>query len=211
MVDRARNSWGFTVAELIVAMSISAVTLLSGYELFQTLKTVGDRQSADLTARAGIVHGLGRIRDDLLHAVPRVRSREPIFMGGGPGLDDEAESTKLLAFYSLCAGPGRDGFTGLRQMHRVSYELTRAGDSIAIYRSTDPVVGAGPTSADDDRELILDRVEQLRIAFHDGRTSEPSFSSKEELPMAVELTVAAYGQVWPMLVALPCGTSEGQP
>jgi hypothetical protein len=194
--------------ELIVAMTISAVTLLSGYELFQALETAGDVQSQNLAVTAGIVHGLSRIREDLLHTLMRTGSQEPIFTGSNPSLESEEETTRLLSFYSLCTGYGNDCFRGLRQMCHVSYELDTSDDSVCLYRSTVPVVGPNPVSGKEDRELILYRVKQIKIAFNNGQTSEPSFSSNEKLPVSVELTVIAYGQVWPLLVRLPCGNSE---
>jgi len=211
MIDRSRRSRGFTVAELIVAMSISAVTLLSGYEFFQALKTVGDGQSQDLAATAGIVHGLSRIREDLMHALLRTGSREPIFTGRNPSLEGEEETTRLLRFYSLCTRYGDDCFRGLRQMYHVSYELVKTEGSVCLYRSAVPVVGPSLVSGNEGRELILDHVEQIKIAFHNGQTSEPSFSSNKKLPAGVELMVVAYGQVWPLSVRLLCGNSEGQP
>ncbi len=210
MIGKNQESRGFTVAELIVAMSISAVTLLSGYELFQALKAAGDRQSEDLAATVGIAHGLDRIREDLLHAVPRTGSREATFVGSNPAPDDLAPITQLLMFYSLCAGTGDDWVRGLRQMHRVRYELVRTEDSAYLCRSTTPVVGVDLASEGDDRETILNHVEHIKIAFHNGQTSEPGYSSNENLPAGVELTVTAYGQVWPLSVRLPCGHSEGQ-
>jgi prepilin-type N-terminal cleavage/methylation domain-containing protein len=211
MIDRSQSSRGFTVVELIVAMSISAVTLLSGYELFQALKEIGDRQSQDLAASAVVVHGLSRIREDLLHTLPRTGSREPIFEGSNPSLEGEDETMRLLGFYSLCTGYGDDCFRGLRQMCRVSYELVKTKGAICLYRSAVPVVGAGSVSGHGGGELILDYVEQIKITFHNGKTSEPSFSSNEKLPVGVELVVMAYGQVWPLSVRLPCGSPEGQP
>ena len=200
---------GFTVVELIVAMSISAVTLLSGYELFQVLKGVGDNQSADLAATAGIVHGLDKIRDDLLHALPRTGSQEPIFVGGNPTLESDAQTAKLLAFYSLCGGHGNGCCSNLRQIHQVSYELVKAEDVIGLYRSAALIIATDQMSTDEDRELILDNIEQIEISFHNGQTLEPSFSSNEELPIGVELSVTAYGQVWPLSVKLPCGAPQG--
>lgn len=211
MTNRGRISRGFTVAELIVAMSISAVTLLSGYEFFRALKSAGDGQSQDLVAVARVVHGLSRIREDLLHILPRTGSREPIFAGSNPSLKGEEETTRLLRFYSLCTGYGDGCFRGLRQMARVSYELVKTKDSVCLYRSAIPLVVAGSMSGNEGRELILDHVEQIKIAFHNGQVSEPNFSSNEKLPAGVELIVMAYGQVWPLSVRLPCGNSEGQP
>ncbi|MCP4613239.1 MAG: prepilin-type N-terminal cleavage/methylation domain-containing protein [Planctomycetes bacterium] len=210
MIDRSQNSRGFTVAELIVAMSISAVMLLSGYEFFQALKTTGEGQSQDLAATATVVHGLGRIREDLLHSLPKAGSSEPIFAGSNPSLEWEEETTRLLEFYSLCTGYGDDYFRGLRQMYHVSYELVKTEDSICLYRSAVPVVGAGLVSGHGDRELILEHVEQIKITFHNGKTSEPNFSSNEKLPAGVELNLKAYGQAWALSVKLPCGSLEGQ-
>ncbi len=211
MIDRSRRSKGFTVAELIVAMSISAVTLLRGYEFFQALKTAGEGQSQDLAATATVVHGLGRIREDLLHSLLRTESHEPIFEGSNPSLEWEEEPTRLLEFYSLCTGYGNDYFHGLRQIYHISYELVKTENSVCLYRSAVPVVGPSPESGNEGRELILDHVEQIKIAFHNRQTSEPSFSSNEKLPAGVELIVMAYGQAWALSVKLPCGSLEGQP
>ena len=208
MIDRDRQTKGFTVAELIVAMTISAVTLLSGYELFVSLKTAGDRQSEDLATTAGIVHGLDRIREDLLHAVVRPESHEPIFVGGNPALDDQTQTSQLLWFYSLCTGCGAGWARALRQMYQVSYVLEKTEDSVCLYRHCIPVVGPGSAS---NRELILDGVQQIQVAFHNGQQSESHFSSKDKLPAGVELTVTVSGQPWPLSVKLPCGGSEGQP
>lgn len=209
--ERWRKSGGFTVVEMIVAMSLSAVTLLSGYELFEALKRAGDTQSADLAALAEIVHGLEQIREDLRHAVPRAESREPIFVGSTPDPDKSTGPARLLEFYSLCAGQGADPFRRLRQMHRVRYELATIEGAVSLYRSAAPVVGPGPTSSKEERAPILDHVEQVKIAFRNGQRAQPSFSSNERLPVGVELTVTAHGQVWPLSVTLPCGASEAQP
>jgi type II secretion system protein J len=208
--ERPRESKGFTVVELIVALILSATTLLSGYELFEALKGTGDVQTADLAAAAAIVHGFDQIREDLWHAVPRSGSREPIFVGGNPSSEPKEETTKLLEFYALCASRSNDPVGNLRQMHQVRYELARDNDSVCLYRDVTPVVGPRPTWGAEGREPILERVEQLQIAFRNGRSSEPSFSSNEKLPACVELTVMIDGRIWPLSVKLPCGVSEGQ-
>ena len=211
MVDETQiKSMGFTVAELIVAMSISAITLLTGYELFQALKGAGDTQSQSLAVAAEIVYGLDRIREDLLHALPQTGSNEPVFVGGNPALDGSAETTRLLEFYSLCSGHGDSRFSGLRQMQRVRYELVQVKDSVFLYRSATPVIGAGQVSGAESREPILDRVEQVTIAFHVGGTLKASFSSDQELPDGVDLMVMAGGRGWPLSLVLPCGSSEAR-
>jgi type II secretion system protein J len=209
--ERGKKPGGFTVVELIVALTISAVTLLSGYELFEALKGAGDVQSADLAAAAQILHGLDQMRDDLWHAVPRVDTHAPIFVGANAGLDKNETTARLLEFYALC--PNRtDGSAGdLRHMHHIKYELSRIGDSVCLYRSASPVVGPGPISDQAGREQVLEDVEQITVAFRRGSTWEPRFSSEEELPACVGVTVTARGQTWPFVVTLPCGMAEGQP
>lgn len=202
---------GFTVVELIVAMSISAVTLLSGYELFQALKDVGDSQSTELAARARIVHGLDRLRDDLWHALVRSGSSVPTFAGANPAPEALSQTTTLLEFYTLCPGYGSNRFPSLRQMYQVSYELVKDKESTCLYRKAAPVIRTGPMPGDEQRELILEDVTQITLAFHNGQTFEPGFSSKDKLPAAVELTALIHEQVWPLSVRLPCGTPEEQP
>jgi type II secretion system protein J len=207
MIDRNRGPNGFTVVELIVAMSISAVTLLSGYELFTALKTAGDRQSEELSVTAGIVRGLDRMREDLLHAVARPDSKDAVFTGGNAVLDGRAETASLLLFYSLNTGYGAEWARGLRQTCRIRYELVPAQGSACLYRSVLPVLGAGPAH----RTLVLDHVELIQLAFHNGQTRELAYTSKERLPVCVELVVKSHGRVWPLSIRLPCGDSEEQP
>ena len=191
-------------------MSISAVTLLSGYEFFQALKDTADVQSTDMAAMAEVVRNLNVIRDDLLHAFVRKESKEPIFIGNDPAAGGSTEATKVLEFYSLCPAGGDDNLSGLRQEQRVTYELVGAGDSVGFYRSVTAVAGPPSASAGVGRQQILDRVEQFRIAFHDGRSLSPSFSSDKALPIGLELTIVAYGQTWPLSIRLPCGSPEAQ-
>lgn len=209
--ERLRQSKGFTVVELIVALSISALTLLSGYELFEVLKRTGDAQNADLAGAADVLRSLDQIREDLLHALPRTSSQEPIFAGGNPSSAPQEKTTKLLEFFSLCTCRDEDRFPTVRQMHQVTYELLKGKDFVGLYRSVTPVAGPRGTSDAGAHELVLEPVEQLQIAFHNGQSFAPSFLSKERLPLGVELTVTAYGRTWPLSVMLPCGASEEQP
>jgi type II secretion system protein J len=210
MIDRHKKSEGFTVVELIVAMSISAITLLSGYELLQALKDVGDRQSDALATTASIVRGLDRIREDLLHALPRTGSQGPVFTGANPRPEGNTETTEILGFCALCVGDSAGHPRGLRQLCRVRYELVTIEETVYLYRNAAPVVGADRTSGANGRERILDHIDNITLTFHNGQTSESSFSSNDRLPVGVELTVTVHRQAWPLSVRLPCGIPEGQ-
>jgi len=197
--------------ELIVATSISAIVLLSGYELFQALRGVSDRQNEDMAAIAETVHGLEGMREDLLHALSRGQSHEPVFVGDNPSLDGAAETTMLLEFCSLCTDSRDNQSYNLRQIQRIRYELIKVPDSFRLCRSATPVVRPGRMGENRSREQVLDHVEQVRIAFHNGRTLESHFSSNEELPVGVDIVVTTHGQAWPLSVRLPCGPAGGQP
>lgn len=192
-------------------MSISAITLLSGYELFQALRKVGDSQSRELAVTAGIVQGMDRIREDLLHALPRARPGGLVFEGDSPMFEGERGATRLLDFCSLCTGRGSDFLSTLRRPHRVRYELRRTRDGMGLYRIAAPVVGAGGGAVHQGAELMLDGVQQLEILFNNGQTLERSFSSDDRLPVGVDLTVMACDLAWPLCVRLPCGTPEERP
>ncbi len=208
MIDRHKKSRGFTVVELIVAMSISAVTLLSGYELLQALKTAGDRQTADLAAAAGIIRGMDIIRENLLHAVSRTDSQEPVFVGANPDLANMGEEALILEFYSRCPVGGDGEFRCLRRMFQIRYTLAKTEAGIRLHRSITPVVGPSQASDAENQELILDRIEQITLSFHDGENLVPQFSSKKQLPLGVTITMTAYGRTWPLSVRLPCGDSQ---
>jgi len=204
--DKTKLSNGFTIVELTVALSVSAMVLATGYELFKTLRSVGDKQDKFMAESGQIINVLDQIREDLVHAVPKSYDQEAVFVGNNITFD--SDESKLLQFYSLGVTDQFNEICGMRQIHRIAYELVKEKDSISLYRTVRPIVAKDNPSSDQNKKLILEKIDEIKISFHDGRRLEPSFSSKQYLPVYVELELTAYGQTWPLAVKLPCSTAN---
>ncbi len=204
--DKTKISHGFTIVELTVALSVSAMVLATGYELFKTLRAVGGRQDQFLDDSERIINVLDRIREDLLHAVPKAYEQEAVFVGNNITFD--TDESKLLQFYSLGVSDQFNEISGIRQIHRITYELKKENDSICLYRTVAPRVNKDSPSSDQKKKPIMDKIDEIKISFHNGSRLEPSFLSKQYLPVYVKLELAVYGQVWPLAVKLPCGTAK---
>lgn len=204
--DKTKISDGFTIVELTVALSVSAMVLATGYELFKTLRSVGDRQDQFLAESGRIINILDRIREDLVHAVPKAYEQEAVFVGNNITFD--SEESKLLQFYSLGVTDQFNKICGIRQIHKIAYELVKEKDSISLYRTVTPIVAKDKPSSDQNEKLIFGEIDEIKIFFHDGRKLESSFSSEQYLPVYVELELTAYGQTWPLAVKLPCSTAN---
>ncbi|MHC4691484.1 MAG: PulJ/GspJ family protein [Planctomycetota bacterium] len=196
---------GFTIVELTVALSVSAMVLATGYQLFKTLRLVGDRQDQSMLELWEITNVLDQIREDLMHAVPKTFGQEAMFAGDNATF--EFKELKLLRFYSLVTGQFNE-VCGIRRIHVIEYGLVKENDSIFLYRIATPVVGANKRYNNKNRKIIFSKIEELSIFFHNGQRLETSFYSKQSLPVYVEFRFTAYGQTWPLAVKLPCGLAN---
>ena len=203
--DEMKTQRGFTIVELTVALSISAMVLATGYELFKTLRFVGDRQDQSMVELWEIINVLDQIREDLVHAVPKAYEQEAMFVGDNATF--EFEEFKLLQFYSLVTGQFNE-VCGIRRIHRIEYGLVKEKNSICLYRTATPIVGSNKLHNNENRKIIFSKIEDLSISFHNGERLETSFSSKQSLPVYVEFEFTAYGQTWPLAVKLPCGLTN---
>jgi prepilin-type N-terminal cleavage/methylation domain-containing protein len=208
--NKTKSSNGFTIVELIVALSVSAIVLATGYELFRTFRSVGEKQDESLAECEEIIGVLDQVRDDLAHAVPKAYEQEAVFIGNNPTFD--FKEFKLLQFYSFCAVNYSDKAYGIRQIHRIEYELVKEKDSICLYR-TAKVIGdnnSNTPSNDGYKKLILEKIDSIQVAFNTAGQLKPSFSSNQYLPVYVGLELTAYGQTWPLVVKLPCGAMNAE-
>lgn len=201
--NKAKILNGFTIVELTVALLVSAIVLVTGYELFKSLRSVGDAQDQSLAESWEMINVLDRIREDLIQAVPRAYGQETMFSGHSPAA--EFEEFKLLQFYSLCITDRPNKVSGIRQIHKIEYELVKEKGSIHLYRTATPMVAKDNRANGEYRKPIFGKIEEIKIFFHNGHQLKPSFSSKQYLPVYVRLELTAWGQTWPLVVKLPCG------
>jgi len=197
---------GFTIVELTVALIVSAVVLATGYELFKKLRLAGDRQSQSMFEVWEIIDALDRIREDLIHAAPKAYAQQLVFVGDNTASD--FKKFKLLQFYSFCIADHFNNVSGMRQIHKVEYELVKEKDSIHLYRTIVPIIGKTELTDYRHSKRISSKVEEFKIYFYDGHTLKTSFSSKQQLPVYLQFELTAHGQTWPLAVNLPCGITS---
>ena len=206
--NKSRALKGFTIVELTVALVVSAMVLAAGYELFKTLKYVGDRQEQSMDESWEMANALCRIREDLMQSVPRAYGQEAVF--SGYNITTDFQEYKLLQFYSLCVMGQYSKVSGVHQIHKVEYELVKEQGSIHLYRTVTPMVARNEQDSSRNRKPILSEIEEIKLFFHDGRQLKTSFSSKQYLPVYVRLELTALGQTWPLAVKLPCGVTNAE-
>ncbi len=205
MLDNKRTFNGFTIVELTVALTVSAIVLGTGYELFKALRNTASKQDSSMVTSWEVVDALEQLREDLLHALPTSYSEQAVFSGSNPNF--ETERFKLLEFYSLSLTDNPGGLCGVRQINRIEYELVKENDSMCLYRTAIPNCSMVQASNAQSRKLLLDEIEQIEIFFYNGNKLQPAFSSKEHLPVYVKIELTANGQTWPLAVELPCGVT----
>lgn len=202
------NIKGFTVVELTVALLVSAVVLATAYELFGALREVSTRQNQAMSDLWTMTDALEQIRDDLMHAVAISNGEESVFAGG---FDFDSQEPRLLKFNSLCVAENPAKLNGVREVYRIEYVLVQEKDVISLYRIAILSIGRSKApGSDTNRKLILNNIEDIKIMFYDGHTLKTLFSSKQNLPVYVEMEFTALGQSWPLVVTLPCGTVESE-
>jgi len=204
--EKKQTLRGFTIVELTVALTVSAVVLATGYELFKELRSVGEKQSQSMFEAWEITDVLDRIREDLIHAVPKVYAKQLVFVGDNAA--SEFKRFKLLQFYSFCIADHFNNVSGVRQIHKVEYELVKEKDSVCLYRTATPIIGKTELTDYKYSKRISGKVEEIKISFYDGRRLKTSFSSKQQLPVYLQFELTAYGQTWPLALNLPCGTAS---
>lgn len=187
-----RRASGFTLVEMVVALTILSLLTLA---TLTALRTLADTQSRLETtvARLDEMRLVSRfLRDSLRQAMPVARplSFEQYY---------EGESAAIRWVAPL---QGVEGVAGLQYMH-----LYREGESLVIqfvpYQNIEPAWGSV------DANVLLENLQTFEVLYRAG-PDEPWvdrwYQGEDEatgLPYAVKLRIQARGRYWPdMVVAL---------
>lgn len=184
---KRRTSAGFTIVELLVAVSVFAVVcLLAQRGLAQALRA-GERLEGERAFRQGLSMAFLELEDDLRQArlrpvrdergasVPALLGRPP-----RPPLGSELELTR--------GGGGRE----LGELLRVAYRL----EGGALWRLSWRRLDRAPQDRPEARRLLRD-VGALRLRYHGAAGwSErwPTHGEPAELPRGVEVTLSVEGR-----------------
>ncbi|HHM04732.1 MAG TPA: type II secretion system protein GspJ [Gammaproteobacteria bacterium] len=178
---------GFTLLELLVALSIFALVAALAYQALDTVLNA-EAHTRERAERLGAVQrAFARLERDLTQAVPRpvrdaLGGEEPALRGGGAGVE----------VFSLTRTGWRNPLERPRShLQRVAY-VYQGG---ALSRRSWPALDRGP-GAEPYEETLLENVDAVDIRFLDAARQWQRFwppagaeEDKTALPLAVELSL----------------------
>ncbi len=181
---------GFTLIELVIAMSMVAILAMS---LYASLRTAFHAQASaenalepSRTAELAIQF----LREDLQDAVPPTGILAGAFIGTA-GQDDRGRASDSLKFFATA--PARQHASGngeIKQIELLVTTLDNETDRVLVRRVTPNLLS--PSTPDPDQEILCRGVSGFSLRYFDGGDWVPSWDSTtvdNVLPAAVEVTV----------------------
>jgi general secretion pathway protein J len=184
MTARAPRSTGFTLIEILIALSILALIALLGYRATSSLAQ-SESRLAEESARWRTLDALfARLEGDMRAAVPRAvrsgNSTEPAWVGG---TDDAGNAT--IRFSRAGGEPGNEpGAAG----QRIGYRLANGAIEVDYWPHLDQPGDVAPTAF-----VLADGIAGLRVDYLDSlgewRDRWPVLG-EPALPRAVRVVLA---------------------
>jgi general secretion pathway protein J len=185
---RCAASAGFTLIEVLVAVSIAAIVLTSVYGVFTGVSSAKIRLEADSEAyhRARII--FDRLGREIRGAVPIGGTNgKGVFLAG---LDGQGEPFLELTTTAV-AQPG-EGNTGIALIHYgLAEDRERPQGKNVLMRSEHSALQSEATSASAGMMRLAPGIEQLQLRFYTGSDWRSEWdASADGLPALVELSLA---------------------
>ena len=206
-MSKDRNNTGFTLIELLVALAMVAVIVSMVYGSYaatsKSLEVYDSRLDCSQRAQLALRFMTRQIRCAYAPAEPNhaaslsaqagqmpvmadptwIKESVPVFRG-----DSRNGRGEILQFMTT-AGLG-GGPTASQTLSSTRYRYDRATGTLSI----DLGAGAGPfdpRGSNSRWRLLLDRVESVDLAFHDGRQWQQKwdFAQQRRLPRAVRINL----------------------
>lgn len=196
-----RAQRGFTLIEMLVALSISALLVSLVYGAVR----IGQRSANAMNVQTENTE-IMRIGWQFLHdALTRAR---PVATLDTPddrtGFNGTHEGLRFVA-----AMPAYVGLGGLTRI-RLTTERTHSGRQLLLTRERFDRLSSTAAPDDIERAVLVDELDRLRIAYFgkSGPDASPAWHSDwtdpEHLPNLVSISVTPeQGRPWPVLVASP--------
>ncbi len=199
--QKRRQSGGFTLVEILVAISIIAILLTSIYGIFSTMSSTKDRLDADSEAyhRARVVFDrLGRELRGVYHSQKNAATR---FRGGV-----DSEGTPYLELSTTAVSPLSSEGTGFALVRYTLETDSEAKDGSKIMlRQEEPLLSRQESSNEATAMRLAPGISRFQVRFHvDGGWQDNWDAATSGLPDLVEValtTVDDGGEETPFLTA----------
>jgi len=207
-----RGPRGFTLLELILALSLSVILAASLFASLHIALKAKESGSVMVRPAAQMETAMEMIRADLEAAQPPNGILEGEFEGTQNGGGD-AESDQLTFFNNgLVAGPHQDGVGEIKQ---VCLLLEQQGSDQVLVRQVLPINPAlTQQTSNPDEEIICRNVQSFALQYFDGEEWQTSWDSSQygnALPAAVAVLLIVHDSENPAklyrarrVVALSC-------
>lgn len=208
---KASLSGGFTLVEMLVAMTLMSLLMLGMASAVRTMAQTEERidvrveRADEMRVALGFIRSvLGRLSMRRVNSITNVGDMPFLFRG-------EANSVTWLGVM-----PARFGAGG-RHAFRLALESVQ-GDSALVIRFI-PWTGGG--TPDDwggaDSRVLVRGVTSLALTYEDARQAAPQWvdqwSRTDSLPAHIRIELNTHGGVWPLWVVatrtLPFGDRAG--
>lgn len=177
----SRREHGFTLVEILVAISIGAILLTTIYGVFSSVSGARDRLEAvgEEYHQARVLYD--RLASELRSGYFNTGSKQTRLVGG-----NNTQGYPFLEFSTTLSTPifgGRPGGVSL-----VRYEQMEMEREIRLYRNEWPLLS---TQADRKPQLLIIGLKSFALRYYDGSDWQEEWDSRQRgaLPKMIELTV----------------------
>jgi general secretion pathway protein J len=206
---------GFTLLELLVAMTIMSIIGLSLYTSLNLAFRVRDSAEAAVEEARALELAISFIKEELMSAMPP----SGVLAGAFEGEDEtgsDGSDADSLSFFSSDNVPGEDDLAcDVREVEIGVTERDGSDEKVLVRGITTNLLS--PKTLDPEEEILCGNIAALNFRYYDGSDWQDDWDSGDNdntLPEAVEITVtlaavdsdageSGYSLV--QTVILPCG------
>lgn len=206
---------GFTLLELLVAMTIMSIIGLSLYTSLNLAFRVRDSAEAAVEKVRALEIGMLFIEEELMSALPPSGILAGAFEGEN-GTGTGGDDADTLSFFSSDNVPEEDEFACDIRKVEIGVATRDGSDEKVLVRGITTNL-LSPKTLDPDEEILCGDIAALNFRYYDGSDWQNDWDSDENdntLPEAVEITVTLAagdsdgdeaGDALTRTVILPCG------
>ena len=208
MANRRRTvrtcATGFTLVELLIGIVIGVLLIAVVFSTYRVVVlAVGGQADRNAGPRAAY-RVLETMNVDLLRTFIPADDDQNLFT---LAREEGDAGASILAFTAMMPDPAREDLR-FAQAHRLTYQLSGAGESRQLLRSERSLVG--PASTKEARgEVLMRNVSRFRVAVFDGSTWQATWpltdSKQKPRAVRVDLVLAGATNEYSVNIPVPVG------